>query len=127
MAGGSKFRGIFDAAREPEPPPPARDKNPTKPQRPRRAEAAPPEPTKPVQNYDGAPAEPSLSARRIGRPPVGKKSDPNYTQVTAYVRRDLYRDVRIALLQDGSGEDFSELVDRLLEDWRRTRGGNADG
>ncbi len=124
MAGGSKFRGIFDAVHEPEPGP-----------EPRPAPASPISETHTsarastgsTRQGDAAPPE-ETPAKRIGRPPVGKKSDPNYTQVTAYVRRDLYRDVRIALLQDGSGEDFSELVARLLEDWHRGRtAGNADG
>ena len=115
MASGSKFRGIFDAAHEPEPEPePGPEPGP------------PAHPPAGNTNPGNAPPSAVSAGRRVGRPPVGKKSDPSYTQVTAYVRRDLYRDVRIALLQDGSGQDFSELVDQLLQRWRDERFENSD-
>jgi len=46
--------------------------------------------------------------------------------VTAYVRKDLYRTVTDALYDDARGRDtkrqeFSELVDELLERWCRER------
>ena len=91
----SKFKAILDAAREPEPE--------DRPEQPIAAE------------------EDRSATKRLGRPAVGKKSDPAYQQVTAYVRRDLYRDVRIALLQDRARLDFSELVDQLLERWQQER------
>ncbi len=64
--------------------------------------------------------------RRTGRPAIGKKSNPNYRQVTAYIRKDLYRDVTDMLYEEGRGQDtkrkeFSELVDELLERWRQER------
>jgi hypothetical protein len=93
---GSKFKSILDAAREPVSEVPA---------------AAP---SPPQVNDSSAP-----SSNRLGRPPTGKKSNPAYQQVTAYVRRDLYRDVRIALLQDPRQPDFSDLIDELLERWHR--------
>ncbi len=98
---GSKFKDIFDAARN------DGGEDP-------RAQS--PRPTD--DRTDGSNLE---QASRRGRPAGGKKSDPAYQQVTAYVRRDLYRDVRIALLQDPDRLDFSELVDRLLEQWRQER------
>lgn len=66
-----------------------------------------------------APAQPS-APRRPGRPP-GKRSDPTFEQVTAYIPRDLYRDVRIALLQDDRRPEFSELVADLLSGWLASR------
>lgn len=67
-----------------------------------------------------------VTAQRNGRPATGKKSDPNYRQVTAYVRKTLYREVSEALYDDSRGRDtkpkeFSELVDELLEEWRNKR------
>ena len=65
-------------------------------------------------------------APTAGRRASGKKSDPRYKQVTAYVRKDLYRTVTDALYDDARGRDskrqeFSELVDELLERWCRER------
>lgn len=81
----------------------------------------------PEQN---APEQGSESPRRTGRPATGKKSDPNYRQVTAYVRKDLYRNVTDALYDESRGLDtkrkeFSELVDELLERWWQDRTGNS--
>lgn len=56
------------------------------------------------------------ASKRRGRP-AGKRSSDDYTQVTAYVRKDTHRDVKIALLQSGSEHDFSDLVQELLSDW----------
>ena len=65
---------------------------------------------------DPDPAEPPSPAPRKGRPP-GKRSDPSFEQVTAYIPKALYRDVRIRLLQEGQGQEFSELVGELLAAW----------
>ena len=66
------------------------------------------------------PSDPPAPPRR-GRPP-GKRSDPGFVQVTAYVPGDLYRRVRIGLLEDAKGQEFSELVAELLVDWVKSRG-----
>jgi len=50
----------------------------------------------------------------------GKRSDPEYTQVSAYVGRETYRKVKIALVMDGE-KDFSDLVDELLRGWLAAR------
>jgi hypothetical protein len=88
----SKFKGILDVAkgREPE------------------AEPA----VAPVPPPSPAPPE----APRRGRPP-GKRSDPAYSQVTAYIPEDLHRKVKIALLLEAEGREFSQLVEALLSDW----------
>ena len=51
---------------------------------------------------------------------VGKRSDSEYRQVSAYIRRDTHRKVKIALLEEN--REFSELVEELLRSWldRRT-------
>ena len=51
-----------------------------------------------------------------GRPP-GKRSDPDFEQVTAYIRKHTHQGVKIALLQEGKGQEFSELVEGLLARW----------
>ncbi len=53
------------------------------------------------------------------RPPrsqgAGKRVDPDYRQVSAYVRKDTHQKVRMALIEDGG--EFSELVEELLQGW----------
>ncbi len=77
------------------------------------------------------PEQGSETPRRMGRPATGKKSDPSYRQVTAYVRKDLYRKVSDALYDESRGLDtkrkeFSELVDELLEQWWQDQTENRD-
>jgi len=52
---------------------------------------------------------------------VGKRSDPAYEQVTAYIRKDTYKNVKIALLKENEGQEFSELVEDLLSEWLESR------
>jgi hypothetical protein len=47
----------------------------------------------------------------------GKRSDPDYEQVSAYIRKETYRNVKIALLQEEEKRDFSDLVETLLSEW----------
>ena len=53
--------------------------------------------------------------RKLGRPRA-KRSDPDYTQVTAYIRKDTYLAVKRKLLDLGAVE-FSDTLQELLEDW----------
>jgi hypothetical protein len=53
---------------------------------------------------------------RPGRP-KGKRSNPDYEQVTAYIRKGTYKATKRALLDDASERQFSELVQELLEQW----------
>ena len=46
---------------------------------------------------------------------VGKRSDSDYRQVSAYIRKDTHRQVKIALLQED--REFSQLVEELLRGW----------
>jgi hypothetical protein len=57
--------------------------------------------------------------RKAGRPP-GKRSDPGYVQVTAYIPSDLHHNIKLALLQERKGREFSELVGELLADWLKS-------
>lgn len=54
--------------------------------------------------------------RRIGRP-RGKRTDPAFRQVSAWVRKDTYGAVRGKLFTGGDSREFSELVQSLLEKW----------
>ena len=56
--------------------------------------------------------------RRIGRP-RGKKSNPNFVQVTVYVRRDTHMVARQRLYEEG--KELSQLVQELVADWLRRR------
>ena len=46
---------------------------------------------------------------------LGKRSNTEYRQVSAYVRKDTHRRVKMALLEED--RQFSELVAELLETW----------
>ena len=53
--------------------------------------------------------------------PKGKRSNPDFEQVTAYIRSQTYRQTKIALLQQAELSDFSELVEKLLTEWLSTQ------
>jgi hypothetical protein len=87
----SKFNDILKAAKEREPEP---------------------EPEQPIQ--------PESQPKKLGRP-RGKRSNPDYEQVTAYIKKSTYTAIKIALLQSDEGQEFSELVEELLTDWLSTQ------
>ena len=68
------------------------------------------------------PVEPPIAKqpKRKGRP-KGKRSNPDYEQVTAYIKKETYRQIRIALLEQDNTKDFSELVEQLLDEYLRTQ------
>ncbi len=87
-----KFKGLFDTLEKDKQKTPAKRKAPAK---------------KP---------QPAPVARR-GRPSGslgGKRSDPNYTQLIAYVKKETHSALKVALAPDG---EISELVQQLLDDW----------
>ena len=51
----------------------------------------------------------------------GKRQHPDYVGLTTYIRRDIHRRVKIALLVEGQNRELSELVDALLADWLQAR------
>ena len=53
--------------------------------------------------------------------PRGKRRDPNFEQITAYIRKRTHQGVKIALLQEGRGQGFSELVEELIAKWLKAR------
>lgn len=46
----------------------------------------------------------------------GKSSNPEYTQVLSYIRKNTYKEVKRVLL-DEPEQDFSELIENLLSEW----------
>jgi hypothetical protein len=50
---------------------------------------------------------------------AGKRSNDEYRQISAYIRKDTHRRVKIALLEQD--REFSELVEELLGEWLESR------
>jgi ABC-type phosphate transport system auxiliary subunit len=46
---------------------------------------------------------------------IGKRQNPAYQQISAYVRRDLYDSIRRELV--GQSQDFSDLLESWMQDW----------
>lgn len=61
-----------------------------------------------------------LASKLPGRP-RGKSADPEFTQITAYIRKDTHRNVKIELLKEGKDRELSELVEDLLSSWLKRR------
>ena len=103
------FRRIFEAA--------GKTESDTPPQ----AEAMPELPSEPA---------PEPEAKQRGRP-RGKKSDPEYVSAIAYIRKKTHLQVKRLLLDKeelGDKQDFSELVQDLLDFWVEIQQGeNPDG
>ena len=51
-----------------------------------------------------------------GRPP-GKRSNPDFKQYSVTLKRQTQRQVSDIIRSQESGQDFSELVQQLLEQW----------
>jgi uncharacterized Rmd1/YagE family protein len=61
-----------------------------------------------------------LETPRRGRP-NGKRSNENFRQVTAYVGTETYKRTKMKLLANDNRQEFSELVDELLNEWLREK------
>jgi hypothetical protein len=53
--------------------------------------------------------------------PAGKRSDPNYSQYSLYLRKTTRKMVNRALDDIEPEQDFSELVETLLQQWLASR------
>ena len=60
---------------------------------------------------------PALPVSKTKTRPSGKKSNPDYTQVTVYLRKDRYATARKRLFDER--KQFSDLVGELLDRWIR--------
>ena len=54
---------------------------------------------------------------KLGRPKTGKRSNPDYRQVSAWIRKDTYKRATDRLYLKEDRREFSDLVQSLLEDW----------
>lgn len=52
---------------------------------------------------------------------TGKRSNKDYIQISALVRKDTHKKVKATLIMDDQSGDFSDLVQQLLEEWLRQR------
>lgn len=100
----SKFDDIFSAAKKSEAEPKLESRTKTK--------------SKPKPEPELEFVEPELPTKKMGRPRA-KKSDPSFTQISAYIRRDTLKRVKIKLLDLDEG-DMSELVEQLFQEWLKT-------
>jgi hypothetical protein len=70
-----------------------------------------------------APADPKPSiSTSVGPRPLtghyrGKRSDPEWANITILMRKSIKRDVRRRLEDEEEGRDISELIDQLLIEW----------
>jgi hypothetical protein len=78
----------------------------------------------PAQPRAVKPVTPGDTPKRAGRTPgKGKRSDPFFRQVTAYIPQELHNNATIALRlanqvrPAAEQEDFSDLLTRLLAGW----------
>lgn len=117
--GTSKFAGLLTAARREQPEPEPAVEQPVNFSATPKAEKRVPTPRE-----HGAVAQPLALAEGKGPGrPRGKRSDPAFTQVTAYIRAATYRRVKLALLKDEAtaAREFSDLLEQLLDDWLKDR------
>ena len=76
-----------------------------------------------VGSRDQGAQEVTLPSRSLGKGPgrsPGKRSDPDFEQVTAYIRKETHHAVKIELLKNGR-QEFSKLVEGLLQQWLKAR------
>jgi hypothetical protein len=79
----------------------------------------PPQPETSSEPLSEPEPEPELEAKQRGRP-RGKKSDPEFVSAIAYIRKKTHLQVKRLLLDKeelGDKQDFSELVQDLLDFW----------
>ena len=69
----------------------------------------------------GSPASIPTTAKPLGRArgrPPGKRSNPQYRQITAYIRTDTHEQAKKALLDQK--KELSELLEELLSQWLKS-------
>lgn len=79
---------------------------------------------KQVDNIDTATSitnnatESNMVFQKRGRPPIGKRSNPDYMTALAYIRKDTYHEVRNKLFLER--REYSDLIQELLENWLKS-------
>jgi hypothetical protein len=74
----------------------------------------------PKKSVAEKPAVPAIEPPKVGRPKTGKRSSAEYRQVSAWIKRSTYAEVRLRLFVHENGREFSELVQELLDEWLKT-------
>jgi len=67
------------------------------------------------------PADPPPTPLPRPAGPKGRRRDPAYRQAAVILPEALDRRIRMLLMAEGRGRDFSELVEELLTGWSATR------
>ena len=70
---------------------------------------------RPVASSAPQPQRPAPAKR--GRPTGGKRNNPDYEQVGAYIPKELNKRVKMRLLEMDKDREFSELIEYLLKKW----------
>jgi hypothetical protein len=60
---------------------------------------------------------PAASKPKAGKRELGKRSNPDYKQFSVLLKKRTHMDVSHTLDILGGGQDFSDLVQQLLEQW----------
>lgn len=133
----SKFDRLFQAARTDEPPPatpPPASPASVPATVPSLPVAVPPAPLPVPATTSTASTAPATAPKKTAKTRAkkatpervkvsGKRQHPEFVGLTTYVRKDVHRRVKIALLVEGKNRELSELVDELLEKWVLSKGG----
>jgi hypothetical protein len=98
MAEQSKFAGALARLRQPAAEPPAGGAA---------GKERPPAPMRAVVPAGGG----------KGRPATGKRSDPAWNRYTVLLRKEIHKRASRRLQDLDTGQDLSELMDRLLAEW----------
>jgi len=73
-------------------------------------------PQVPVQAESPAPHR---AHRSVGRPP-GKRSNPDWEQLTIFIRSETKRAALRRLMENQHGKDLSEVIEQLLSRWSKS-------
>ena len=76
----------------------------------------------PEARMGSAPATAAVpeSGKGRGRPPIGKRSNPDWKLYSHFLKRKTQRAAVARLQADDNGRDLSDVLQELLENWLRT-------
>jgi hypothetical protein len=74
-----------------------------------------------LSRHQSVPSETTVTQPAAASRARGKSADPNFIKLTTYIRKETHQAVKIDLLKDGQGREFSELVQELLDGWLNRR------
>ena len=66
------------------------------------------------------PAEVLQSGKGRGRPPTGKRSNPDWKLYSHFLKRKTQRAAAARLQAEDEGRDMSDVLQELLENWLKT-------